>query len=55
MRGSFATWLKLKRADVKDAQALMRRSKASTRETFINSSFLSHSNTRIPRPYVGWM
>jgi len=30
LRRSFATWLKMKGADVKDAQALMRHSKAST-------------------------
>ena len=30
LRRSFATWLKLAGADVKDAQALMRHSRAST-------------------------
>jgi integrase len=46
LRRSFATWLKLKGADVKDAQALMRHSRAST-TLDIYQQFVPESQRRV--------
>jgi len=46
LRRSFATWLKIKGADVKDAQALMRHSKAST-TLDVYQQFVPESQRRV--------
>ena len=46
LRRSFATWLKLKGADVKDAQALMRHSRAST-TLDVYQQFVPESQRRV--------
>ena len=46
LRRSFATWLKLKGADIKDAQALMRHSRAST-TLDIYQQFVPESQRRV--------
>jgi integrase len=46
LRTSYATWLKLKGADVKDAQALMRHSRASTTLDFYQQ-FVPESQRRV--------
>jgi integrase len=46
LRRSFATWLKMKGADVKDAQALMRHSRAST-TLDIYQQFVPESQRRV--------
>jgi len=45
-RRSFATWLKMAGADVKDAQALMRHSKAST-TLDVYQQFVDESQRRV--------
>ena len=46
LRRSFATWLKINGADVKDAQALMRHSRAST-TLDIYQQFVPESQRRV--------
>ena len=46
LRRSFATWLKMKGADVKDAQALMRHSRAST-TLDVYQQFVPESQRRV--------
>ncbi len=46
LRRSFATWLKMAGADVKDAQALMRHSRAST-TLDIYQQFVPESQRRV--------
>jgi len=46
LRRSFATWLKLAGADIKDAQALMRHSRAST-TLDIYQQFVPESQRRV--------
>jgi integrase len=46
LRRSFATWLKIKGADVKDAQALMRHSRATT-TLDIYQQFVPESQRRV--------
>ena len=46
MRTSYATWLKLQGADVKDAQALMRHSRASTTLDYYQQ-FVPESQRRV--------
>jgi site-specific recombinase XerD len=46
LRRSFATWLKINGADVKDAQALMRHSRAST-TLDVYQQFVPESQRRV--------